>query len=318
MEQNKEGMNLSEIFYAIKTYQAGKEKKEAYGIANAFMHAIKADKSCLVLFQIKEHNGKKEKFFVMMKDKNGDPMFPFFTDREKALAVKQGMDKNGQVEIGTLKLKELFLMFRDQKMCKSAIVNPFQQNFHAQVPFYINLLDKEPVSHITLIEANYMDIHADAIVCPTDQIISGSSELEQMIFSAAGEEFETTLREKWGDQTLNAADVVAVESNAALHSKYIFFTGLPEFSWELEPEVVFEFYANAMNGAKAMECSSIAFPCTSGFMKGMPAEVVIGASTKAVTRWLANNPDVAIEVYFCCDSSSEVATYQTYFEGIKK
>ena len=318
LKDKNEIIDLSEIFHAIKTYQAGKGKAEAFGIANAFARALKADENCLILYQIKENAGKKEKFFMMMKDKNGDPMFPIFTDMEKILAVKEGMEKNAQVEIGAMNLKTLFSMFRDQKMCKTVVVNPFKQNFLAQVQFYINLLEKEPVSHITLIETNYMDIHADAVVCPTDQTISGSTELEQMIFSAAGETFEPTLREKWGEQTLNVADVVAVESNSNLHSKYVFFTGLPEFSWELKPEVIFEFFANAMNAAKTMECTSIAFPCTTKSMKGMPMEVVIGASTKAVTRWLAGNPDVAIDVYFCCDNSEEIGTYQAYFAGLKR
>ena len=318
LKDKNEINDLSAISYAIKTYQAAKNKPEAFGIANAFAHALKNDESCLLLFQVKENHGKREKFFVMMKDKNGDPMFPIFTDMEKILPVKEGMEKNAQVEIGTMNLKTLFSMFRDQKMCKTVVVNPFKQNFLAQVQFYINLLEKEPVSHITLIEADYMDVHADALVCPTDQTISGSSELEQMIFAAAGETFEPTLREKWGDQTLNVADVVAVESNSNLHSKQVFFTGLPEFSWELEPEVVFEFFANALNAAKTVECTSIAFPCTTRFMKGMPMEVVIGASTKAVTRWLSSNPDVAIDVYFCCDNSEEIGKFQAYFDGLKR
>ena len=61
MEQMKnDKIVLSEIFHAIKTCQAGKGDVEAFGIANAFIRAIKADKNCLVLFQDKEQDGKTE------------------------------------------------------------------------------------------------------------------------------------------------------------------------------------------------------------------------------------------------------------------
>lgn len=319
MKDKLENIELTDIFRAIKTYQAGKgkEKGEVQGIVNAFARGIKEEKNCLILIRQKENHGKKENHFVMMKDKNGKQMFPIFTDMKKLLPVKQGMDKQGQVEIAAMSLKVLFSTLDENKMCQNVIVNPFAENFIAPLSFFKEVMKVEASSRITVIEADYMDVHADAIVCPTDTYLTGFSELEQVIFKTGGENFEIEMRKKWDEQTLEPGDVAAVESNEALHSKYIFFSYLPEFSWELELNQVLEFYFNCMSAAKQMECSSIVFPCTSGGMKGMPMEVVIGASTKAVTKWLSLNPDVVMDVYFCCDNSEDVEKYKKFFESKK-
>ena len=317
MKKQIENVELTDIFRAIKTYQAGKKKGEVQGIVNAFARGIKEEKNCLILVRQKMQNGKKEDHFVMMKDSKGNPMFPIFTDMKKILTVKQGMEKQEPVEIAAMNLKVLFSILIERKMCQNVIINPFAENFIAPLHFFGEVMKEEPSSRITVIEANYMDVHADAIVCPTDAYITGFSDLEQAVFKTGGEIFETELRKKWDEQTLDPGDVAAVESNEALHSKYILFSYLPDFSWELELNEILTFYFNSMSAAKQMECNSIVFPCTSEAMKGMPFEVVIGASTKAVTQWLSLNPDVAMDVYFCCDTSEEVETYKKFFENKK-
>ncbi|MBQ7797338.1 MAG: macro domain-containing protein [Lachnospiraceae bacterium] len=317
MEKN-EKIILSDIFNAIKTCQAARGDVEAVGIANAFVREMKADKNCLVLFQNKIQNGKMDKAFVMMKDKSGRTVFPMFTDITKILPIKQTLEKQGQVEIGVMNLKMIITMLAAKQMCQGIIVNPFMQNFNAPLSFFTNTLYKEEASHVILIEADLAALHTDAIVCPTDGIISGTGSVDAMVQQTGGDVFKEAVRAEVQNESLDVADVIAVQSHGELHSRYVLFTNVPEYSEQMKVESIFECYLNCMNAAKELKCTSIAFPCTSAAMKGMPMEAVIGASTKAVTTWLAANQDVKIDVYFCCEKKEEKEMYQKFFDGIKK
>ena len=309
---------LSEIFNAIKTYQAGKGEVEAFGIINAFARSMKEDKHCLVLFQNKMQNGKMDKAFVMMKDKAGHSVFPIFTDITKILPIKQTLEKQGQIEIGVMNLKLIITMLSAKQMCDGIIVNPFMQNFNAPLSFFTDMLNKEPVSHVTLIVAELPALHTDATVCPTNETVSGLADADHVIQQAGGDEFKAAIQSELQGEPLNVADVIAVQGRGDLRSKYVLFTNVPEYSESMNVDELFECYLNCMNAAKDLKCTSIAFPCTSAAMKGMPMEAVVGASTKAVTTWLAANPDVKIDVYFCCEKTEEKEMYQKFFDRLKK
>lgn len=317
MDQKMDKIILSEIFNAIKTYQAGKGTVETYGIANAFSRAFQEDKNCLVLYQNKKQNGTMERVFVMVRDKKGRTMFPIFTDMTKVLAVKQMMDKENQLEIGVMNLKLLIATVATKQMGSGIMVNPYIQNFSAPIQFFIGLLKREPKSHVTLIEADYAALCVDAAVCPTDENISGATKLDAVLQGEGGDIFKEAIKAELHGEKLEEAEVIAVQGSEKLHAKYVLFTNVPAYSEQMNLDVVFECYLNCMNAAKELKCTSIALPCTSEAMKGLPMEAVIGASTKAVTTWLANNPDVALDVYFCCASTEEKDLYQKFFDGLQ-
>ncbi len=320
MDQNMKNdkIILSDIFNAIKTCQAARGEVEAFGVANAFVRAMKEDKHCLVLFQNKMVNGKPDKAFVMMKDKAGHTVFPLFTDVTKILPIKQKLEQQGQVEIGVMNLKMVLTMLAAKQMCEGIIVNPFMQNFHLQLNFFVKLLNKEMKSHVTLIEADYADLHTGAVMCPTDETISGTESIDQMMQRAGGEVFQGAIQAELQGERLETADVIAVQGKGDIHAKYVLFTNVPVYTEKMNTESILECYLNCMNVAKDLKCTSIAFPCTSKAVKGMPMEALIGASTVAVTQWLAKNPKDAMDVYFCCDTAEEKAMYQKFFDGIQK
>lgn len=317
--EKSENIILADIFNAIKTYQAAKGDVEAYGIINAFVRSMKENKNCLVLFKNEMQNGKRKRAFVMMRDKAGHTIFPLFTDMTKILFVQKTMEKQGnQVEIGVMGLKEILLMLGSQKMCERIIVNPFMQNFNAPLSFFTDMMRRNLTSHITLIHANIMDLHTDAVVCPTDAEISGKMELESEIREAGGEGYETVIQNALQGEKMDIADVTVVQGVGNIHSKYVLFANVPDYSEATDTKEIFEIYLNCMNAAKELKCTSIAFPCTSAAMKGLPMEAVIGASATAVTAWLGKNQDTKIDVYFCCAEEEEKAMYQKFFDNLKK
>ena len=149
---------------------------------------------------------------------------------------------------------------------------------------------------MTLIEADFPALHTDATVCPTNETVSGLADADHVIQQAGGDEFKAAIQSELQGEPLNVADVIAVQGRGDLRSKYVLFTNVPEYSESMNVDEMFECYLNCMNAAKDLKCTSIAFPCTSAAMKGMPMEAVVGASTQAVTTWLAANPDVKIDV----------------------
>lgn len=309
---------LSDIFNAIKTFQAAQGEVEAYGIINAFVRSMKANKNCLVLFRHEMQNGKMKRAFVMMKDKAGHTIFPLFTDMTKILPVQKTMETQGnQVEIGVMGLKELLFMLSSQKLCEGIIVNPFLQNFNAPLKFFAEMLRRDLSSHITLIQANMMELHVDAVVCPTDASISGNMKLESEIREAGGDGYGTVIQNALQGENMETADVTVVQGYGKIHSKYVLFVNTPDYTETSNTKEIFESYLSCMNAAKELKCTSVVFPCTSEAMKGLPMEAVIGASTTAVISWLGQNQDTKMDVYFCCADAEAKAMYQKFFDGLK-
>ncbi len=321
MEQMKKEENviLSDIFNAIRTHQAGKGEVELHGVINAFARSMQEGKQCLILFRSETRNGNTRREFAMMGDKAGHKLFPLFTDMTKILPVQMAMEKQGnKMEIGVMGLKELLLMLTSQKMCDGIIVNPFMQNFNAKLEFFANILRVKPISHITLIQAETANLHTDAIVCPTDASISGNLALDSAIRQAGGEGYDEVIKKALQGEAMETADVTVVQGREQIHGKYVLFVNVPEHSAQTNTKDLLDSYLNCMNAAKELNCKSITFPCTSAVMKGLPLEAVIGASTTAVTAWMAKHHDYAIDVYFYCETEAEMAMYRKFFDGLQK
>ncbi len=321
MEQMKKEENviLSDIFNAIRTHQAGKGEVELHGVINAFARSMREGKQCLILFRSEMRNGKTRREFAMMGDKAGHKLFPLFTDMTKIMPVQMAMEKQGnKMEIGVMGLKELILMLTSQKMCDGIIVNPFMQNFNAKLEFFANILRVKPISHITLIQAETANLHTDAIVCPTDALISGKMALDSAIRQAGGDSYDEVIKEALQGEAMETADVTVVQGHNQIHGKYVLFVNVPEHSAQTNTKDLLDSYLNCMNAAKELNCKSITFPCTSAAMKGLPLEAVIGASTTAVTAWMAKHQDYAIDVYFYCETEAETAMYRKFFDGLQK
>lgn len=307
-------VGLPEIYNAIKTYQAGFGEVEVYGILNAFIRSVQAGVNCMVLTQTREHNGQKFRAFVMMKDRAGRDVFPIFTDFSQMTPFKQAVEKQGKVEVGVMPLKYVLEFLIAKDLCKSIVVNPMTQKFIAPISFYKDVLSRPLTSHITMLHADITSLYTDVIVCPTDERFSGTDGVDAAVQKAGGPEFQVLMQ----DDEIEIADVVAVKSAGNLHSKMVFFTRGPVFAEDMKYEDLYECYFNCMNAVKDLKGTSIAFPCISAGGNGVPMEIVVEASTRAVTTWLSANADYKIDVYFCCKKSEDKEMYQKFFDGVNK
>ena len=308
-----EKLSLTEISNAIRTYQAGKGETEAFAIANAFIRSMNAGMDCAVLIQNQVVNGKKVQGFAMLRDKAGHKVFPLFTNMNEMTATKNILSKQGDVQAGVMKLKSVIEMLAAKTLCEGIIVDPVGLKFNAPIGFYKEILKRNVSSHITLMQADITSLYTDAIVSATDENISGTCGVDMAIQQAGGDALTDLITE----DKIDVADVFAARSGGKLHSKLVLFTRGPEYKKDMKVEELMECYLNCLSTAKELQCLSIAFPCI-GAEKNIPMEIIVAASTKAVTTWLGANKDYNMDVYFCCENKEQRDMYQKLFNGVQK
>ena len=308
--------DLREVYNAIETYYADDGVVEIYGIMYAFLRSIEAKETIFVLTETIEHDGESYNVFTMLNDEDDHEVFPLFTDFSEMSRVKAELESTTErLNVGIMDLGYVLKFLVERQLCDGIAVNPISQNFSAPLAFYNELLRRQLVSHVTLIQADITDLHTDAIVCPTDENFSGTSGVDAAVQSACGEELQNEI----AGEKLNIADVAATENVGDLHCKYVFFTRGPIRSENIDHHAaLYDCYYNCMNVAKQAGCTSIAFPNISAGVNGVPFEMVMDAATRAVTTWLGENSDYAIDVYFCSYEDGDKERYQSFFDSLAK
>lgn len=56
-------------------------------------------------------------------------------------------------------LKYVINFLVERQLCDGIMVNPASQNFNMPLPFYEDVLQRNPVSHITLIQADITELY---------------------------------------------------------------------------------------------------------------------------------------------------------------
>lgn len=301
--------DLRQIYNAIETYYADDGVVEVCGIMNAFIRSIEAEEKLFVITETVEHNGEKHNVFTMIYDEEGHKVFPLFTDMNELIPLKRHLEIENRCNLGIMELGFVLNFLVERQLCDGIVVNPTSQNFNAPLHFYEDILNRELSSHITLIQADITELYTDAIVSSTDEFLSGTAGVDAAIQQAGGAKLTEKIQER-----LNISDVLGVKSTGDLHSRLVLFTRGPVYSEEMNYDDLYYCYYNCMNVAKQAECTSIAFPCICAGENGVPMNIVMSVSTKAVLDWLEANDDFKIDVYFCCYEDGDKENYQNYFD----
>lgn len=302
------GKALTKIKNAICTYNSAEGITEVHEIMNAFWHAMQEKEKVYVLTKT---IAQKYNEYVILDDGEGHAVFPLFTDIQELLPVKAAIEKDIRLNACIMDLDYVLRFLVEGELCDGIVINPASLNFNMPNPFYEDILDFQPASHITLIHADITDLYTDAIVSPTDEFLSGTGDVDAAIQQAGGAELKEEIRE----ERLGIADVIGTESCGCLHSRLVFFTRPPVYTENMNYRALYDCYYNCMNVAQQAECTSIAFPCIGVGKNGIPMDAVIRISTNAVIDWLSEHEDYVIDVYFCCSRAEDKEKYQNYFDG---
>lgn len=162
---------------------------------------------------------------------------------------------------------------------------------------------------ITITEEDIVECEVDAIVNAAHVYLSGGGGVDGAIHRAAGIElYDACAKIGYCD----VGDAV-ITPGFNLKAKYIIHTVGPfysKFHSEQCKELLSDCYINSLDLAKDNDVHSIAFPCISSGLYGYPIEESSEIAFRTVKKWLDDNDDYEIEVFFVCYTDKEYEAYE--------
>ena len=159
-----------------------------------------------------------------------------------------------------------------------------------EIPLELNLKyisEHQPPFKFTIVKGNLIKQHVDAIVNPTDEILSGGGGLDAIIHQAAG----TELREECNKlQNCNTGDA-KITPGFELATKYIIHAVGPVYQdgKHHEPELLAHCYKSILQLARDNNLTSIAIPAISTGIFQYPHEEAARVVYEAVLQDLKEN-----------------------------
>ena len=240
------------------------------------------------------------KFRHLVADEEGHYYIPLFTSDD-------ALNKGESTSVINQSLKALFDIVDSWSDCLGYIINPWEQKLMLGKDMIKAILDYKPKSHIFFVKGSVVDMHVDAIVNAANSSLLGGGGVDGDIHRAAGRDLLTECKTLNGCKTGEAKITGAYNIDYADH---IIHTVGPVYSGKsADADLLSACYRNSLDLALQNGCSSVAFPGISTGVYGYPLEEAAMVSLLTVVRWFDANPDVVMDVYFCCFKDTELAAY---------
>lgn len=172
----------------------------------------------------------------------------------------------------------------------------------------LNVTSQNKKSQINIVQGSVVDMHVDAIVNAANSSLLGGGGVDGAIHRAAGPKLLEECRTLHG---CNCGEAKITGAYNIKNANHIIHTVGPIYSGKSQDaELLSACYKNSLDLALESGCSSIAFPGISTGVYGYPIEEAAEVSLRTVESWLDANPDVTMDVYFCCFRESELDAYR--------
>ena len=172
-----------------------------------------------------------------------------------------------------------------------------------------------------IINANILDVTADAVVLPANSALKEGSGVSTVIFESAGRKKLTkACREIGSCEVGSAVPTKAFDYDA----KFIIHAVVPKWvdGEHGEYDLLSSAYLSALNAADKMECESIAFPLLASGNNGFDLELAFEIAIKSIESFQGEILKKVILVIFGLRTAMIVKnlgyTFETLPEGIKK
>ena len=163
------------------------------------------------------------------------------------------------------------------------------------------------MSIIRLYRGSVLDVSADAIVNAANETLLGGGGVDGAIHRAAGPRLLEECKMLNGCETGNCK---ITKAYGITRAKYIVHAVGPRVSDEGVSEKLRGCYVGALQLAADNGCHSIAFPCISTGVYGVPIALAAKVALAAIAEWFRANPDHAMTVTLCCYREEEYRVYK--------
>lgn len=142
-----------------------------------------------------------------------------------------------------------------------------------------------------IVHSDMLSIHCDAIVNPTDELLSGSGGLDAQIHMAVGSKMDQECQMYIPLRTGSAALTQAHNLNC----RYVIHTATPWWTGRQEQiELLRLCYKNALKIVSECELYSTAFPLIGGGTRGFPRDLVLKIAAEEIQDYLFQRDDLFV------------------------
>lgn len=151
-----------------------------------------------------------------------------------------------------------------------------------------------------------LDVQADAIVNAANKSLLAGGGVDGAIHRAAGPALQAECITLNGCETGNCKITKAYNITQA---RCIIHAVGPRFTDEGVSEKLWNCYYRALQLAAENDCHSVAFPCISTGVYGVPIEFAAKQALNAIAAWFRDRHDYAMDVILCCYREEEYKIY---------
>ena len=176
----------------------------------------------------------------------------------------------------------------------------------------MRLRENKPMSKIYLFWGSVLEVSADAIVNAANGSLLGGGGVDGAIHRAAGPALLAECR------TLNGCETGYCKITKAYDitwAKFIIHAVGPRVTDDGVPEKLAGCYDRALQLAADNDCHSVAFPCISTGVYGVPIDFAAEVALNAINGWFRAHPDYPIDVTLCCYREEEYRAYSELLPG---
>lgn len=164
-----------------------------------------------------------------------------------------------------------------------------------------------PASSWAILKGSVLEARADAVVNAASPTLLGGGGVDGAIHRAAGPKLRKACALLGG---CPPGEVRATGAYGLKNTQIIIHAVGPMYqSLENDAPALRSAYKKSLGAARELGAASIAFPCISAGAYGFPLAPSAETALESVTSWQAENAGYALDVYFCCFTEAEYATY---------
>lgn len=190
---------------------------------------------------------------------------------------------------------------KDSEEISAVILNPWNNPFVLEKELINELLDALRESHARIVRGKIAEAGTDCVVNVVPAAEADGSAASGTIHAAAGSELLEAYK---AAGTCGVGEAILTPAFQLKHPRYVIHTVVPKYEGTEDKENrLAACYWTILDLAKSNRIHTIAIPPLGIGEAGFPTETAANIGLIAIDRWMTQNNDYGIDVFFCCRGS---------------